>query len=169
MISLSSSSCVEPLIPSHWLAASVADNRERPSEMVCPTNSRGQKCICTPVSPPPYRRLLSITQARLQAKPLTSYYETQRRRQVEYQRIPYFPVIMHFHLKTRRNSSDSNLSTSSSTSTLDDTLRTMTLPMAPREDDYNMSEKQRQARILAKCKRAEKAPWRDARPLPAFD
>jgi len=45
----------------------------------------------------------------------------------------------------------------------------MTVPMAPREDDYNMSEKTRQAGLLAKCKRADKAPWKNAKPLPVHE
>lgn len=65
-----------------------------------------------------------------------------------------------------RKSIDSALSANSSTSSLDDALRGMTVPMAPREDDYNMPEKTRQARLLAKCRRADKAPWKDAKPLP---
>jgi hypothetical protein len=74
---------------------------------------------------------------------------------------------MHFNFNNRRASNGSALSTSSSTSSLDSTLRDMTVPIAPREDDYNMSEETRRARLLAKCKRADKAPWRDAKPLPS--
>jgi len=59
-----------------------------------------------------------------------------------------------------------SLSATTSTSSLDESLREMTLPLAPREDDYNMSEKQREARLISKCKRAEKAPWKNAKPLP---
>lgn len=71
---------------------------------------------------------------------------------------------MHFFEK-RRKSTHSAFSVSS-TSSPDETLLEMTLPMAPREDNYNMSEQTRQARLLAKCKRAEKAPWKNAKPLP---
>ncbi|KAK5127919.1 hypothetical protein LTR85_005036 [Meristemomyces frigidus] len=72
---------------------------------------------------------------------------------------------MLFHYSNRRTSTVSTLSASSSTSSLDETVLKMTLPLAPREDDYNMSEQTRQARLLAKCRRAEKAPWKNARPL----
>lgn len=74
-----------------------------------------------------------------------------------------------FYFNSRRKSSDSSFSASSSTSSLDATLRWMTVPMAPREDDYNMPEKTRQATLLAKCKRADKAPWKNARPLPVHE
>ena len=75
---------------------------------------------------------------------------------------------MHFHFSTWRTSSFSGrtLSASSSSSSLDSTLRSMTVPMGPREDDYNMSQKQQEARLLAKCKRAQTAPFNDAKPLP---
>jgi len=72
---------------------------------------------------------------------------------------------MHLHTSNRRKSSDSALSASSITP-LDESILKMTLPLAPREDDYNMSEKTLQARLFAKCKRTEKGPWKDARPLP---
>lgn len=71
---------------------------------------------------------------------------------------------MHFNL--RRKSTDSARSLSSSSSGLSDEFLGMTLPIAPREDNYNMSEEQRQQRLLAKCKRAATEPWKSARPLP---
>ncbi|KAK4898364.1 hypothetical protein LTR27_003960 [Elasticomyces elasticus] len=73
---------------------------------------------------------------------------------------------MLFQIIKRRSSSGSTLSTSSSKSSLDSMLLETMLPIAPREDDYNMAEKDRQARLLAKCKRAQTAPFKDAKPLP---
>lgn len=74
---------------------------------------------------------------------------------------------MHFHL--RRKSTDSMKSVhsvSSSSSDLSEEVLGMTLPMAPREDNYNMSESERQQRLIAKCKRGYKEPWKSAKPLP---
>ncbi|KAK0911136.1 hypothetical protein LTR91_002883 [Friedmanniomyces endolithicus] len=73
---------------------------------------------------------------------------------------------MRFHFGTRRSSRSRTLSATSSDSSLDRTLWEMTLPIAPREDDYNMSEKDRQAMLLAKCKRAQAVPFRNAKSLP---
>ncbi|WPH03135.1 Hypothetical protein R9X50_00601000 [Acrodontium crateriforme] len=77
---------------------------------------------------------------------------------------------MHFSFSnTRRKSADSSLSSRSSCSSLDQAILGMTVPIGPREDDYNMSEKERQARIISKCKRASKEPWKSAKPLPERD
>lgn len=87
-----------------------------------------------------------------------------------YSTLPYHHIeelslaTMHFNI--RRKSTDSSRSFSSSSSDLSDEILGMTLPMAPREDNYNMSEKQRQQRLFAKCKRAATEPWKSARPLP---
>ncbi|KAI6882228.1 hypothetical protein KC363_g1913 [Hortaea werneckii] len=70
---------------------------------------------------------------------------------------------MHFYGNNLRKGS---VSSTSSTSSLDAAVMNNTIPIAPREDDYSMPEKTRQARLLSKCKRSEKAPWRDAKPLP---
>ncbi|CAK3998134.1 Hypothetical predicted protein [Lecanosticta acicola] len=72
-------------------------------------------------------------------------------------------------LSSRRKSDSSSLSTQSSTSSIDLTLASTTLPLAPREDDYNMSEETRQKTLLAKCKRANKEPWKSAKALPSRD
>lgn len=72
-----------------------------------------------------------------------------------------------FHTLTqRRTNSFSSQHSVSSTSSLSEEVMGMTLPMAPREDDYNMSEKLQSVRLLAKCKRAAKEPWKSAKPLP---
>ncbi|KAK5148262.1 hypothetical protein LTR32_000376 [Rachicladosporium monterosium] len=73
---------------------------------------------------------------------------------------------MHFHFSTRRSPRSRTISATSSDSSLDRTLWEMTLPIAPREDDYNMPEKDRQAMLLAKCKRAQTVPFRNAKPAP---
>lgn len=70
-------------------------------------------------------------------------------------------------LNNRRKSDLSTLSATSSSSSIDEALMTTTLPLAPREDDYSMSEESRQRRLLAKCKRANMQPWKSAKPLPA--
>lgn len=80
---------------------------------------------------------------------------------------------MHFFSSstTRRTSAASTLSrrsssSASSSSTADDKFFEMTLPLAPREDNYNMPEATRQQRLLAKCRKAQE-PWKSAKPLPA--
>lgn len=65
----------------------------------------------------------------------------------------------------RRSSAFSTLSTSSASSYLSDEVLESTLPMAPREDDFNMSEKDRTASLLARCRRAATEPWKSAKPL----
>jgi hypothetical protein len=65
----------------------------------------------------------------------------------------------------RRKSSGSSLSANSSTDSIDQKFLEMTIPLAPREDNSNMSEKQRQQRMLAKCRKAIE-PWKSAKPLP---
>lgn len=72
---------------------------------------------------------------------------------------------MGLNFNSRRKSSDSSLSASSSTDSLDHKFMEMTLPLAPREDNFNMSEKQRQQRMLSKCRKAVE-PWKSAKPLP---
>ena len=67
----------------------------------------------------------------------------------------------------RRSSALSTLSTSSATSTNSDLSAEVleaTLPMAPREDNFNMSEKDRRASLLARCRKAVE-PWKSAKPL----
>jgi hypothetical protein len=65
----------------------------------------------------------------------------------------------------RRKSTDSTYSRSSSTSSnsskasLPDAILEMTLPLAPREDNYNMAENTRQERMLASTKRGSIWPW----------
>lgn len=67
----------------------------------------------------------------------------------------------------RRTSTVSSLSRrSSSASSMDDKFLEMTLPIAPREDNYNMSEATRKQRMLAKCRKAQE-PWKSAKPLPS--
>jgi hypothetical protein len=39
--------------------------------------------------------------------------------------------------------------------------------MAPREDDFAMTEQARTASLLARCKRAATEPWKSAKPLVA--
>jgi len=73
---------------------------------------------------------------------------------------------MRFHFGIRRSSRSRTLSATSSDSLLDRTLWEMTLPIAPREDDYNMSEKNRQTNLLGQCQRAQTVPFRNAKPLP---
>lgn len=72
---------------------------------------------------------------------------------------------MGFTFNGRRKSSGSSLSVNSSTESIDQKFMDMTLPLAPREDNSNMSEKQRQQRILSKC-RKQVEPWKNAKPLP---
>ena len=55
-------------------------------------------------------------------------------------------------------------STYSTASSLSDEVMDMTLPLAPREDDYNMSDSARRAQLLARC-RLFREPWKSARPL----
>lgn len=76
--------------------------------------------------------------------------------------------MMFSKLNSRRKSDLSTLSADSSSS-LDERVAATTLPLAPREDDYNMSEAARQKRLLAKCKRADKEPWKSAKVLPTRD
>lgn len=67
----------------------------------------------------------------------------------------------------RRSSALSTLSTSSTSSTsseLSAEVLEATLPMAPREDNFNMSEKDRRASLLARCRKAVE-PWKSAQPL----
>jgi len=67
----------------------------------------------------------------------------------------------------RRSSALSTLSTSSASSTksgLSIEVLEATLPMAPREDNFNMSEKDRAASLLARCRKAVE-PWKSAKPL----
>ncbi|PIA94314.1 hypothetical protein CB0940_08479 [Cercospora beticola] len=68
---------------------------------------------------------------------------------------------------SRRTSSPSADSTNSSRTSIDETLLANTLPLAPREDNYAMSEETRQQRLLAKCKRINMEPWKSAKPLSA--
>jgi hypothetical protein len=82
-------------------------------------------------------------------------------------RIQYQPspvkTIMGF---TSRKSSTSSKSSSanSSTESLDRMIMDNTIPMGPREDNFNMDEKTRQQRMLAKC-RIAREPWKSAKPL----
>lgn len=70
---------------------------------------------------------------------------------------------MPFSFPTRRTSTQSNSSSSSNSnsnsssrcSSIDETLLATTLPIAPREDNYAISEQIRQKRLLVKCKRLE--------------
>lgn len=70
---------------------------------------------------------------------------------------------MPFSFPTRRTSTQSNSSSSSNSnsnsssrcSSIDETLLATTLPIAPREDNYAISEQMRQKRLLVKCKRLE--------------
>jgi len=65
----------------------------------------------------------------------------------------------------RRSSALSTASASSASSNLSTEVLEATLPMAPREDDFNMSEKDRAASLLARCRRAATEPWKSAKPL----
>lgn len=49
---------------------------------------------------------------------------------------------------------------------MDSKFLEMTLPIAPREDNRNMSEETRKQRLLAKCRKAQE-PWKSAKPLPS--
>ncbi|KAL9531503.1 hypothetical protein SMMN14_04264 [Sphaerulina musiva] len=70
---------------------------------------------------------------------------------------------MPFSFPTRRTStqsdssakSNSSSNSSSRCSSIDETLLATTLPIAPREDNYAISEQIRQKRLLVKCKRLE--------------
>ncbi|EMF13314.1 uncharacterized protein SEPMUDRAFT_148659 [Sphaerulina musiva SO2202] len=66
---------------------------------------------------------------------------------------------MPFSFPTRRTSTQSDSSaksnSSSRCSSIDETLLATTLPIAPREDNYAISEQIRQKRLLVKCKRLE--------------
>lgn len=69
---------------------------------------------------------------------------------------------MPFSFPTRRTSTQSDSSaksnssnSSSRCSSIDETLLATTLPIAPREDNYAISEQMRQKRLLVKCKRLE--------------
>lgn len=75
---------------------------------------------------------------------------------------------MRFFPISRRTSTASTSSSSSSPSTpvVDEKFLEMTVPISPREDDYNMSEKSRQERLLATCRKAQE-PWKSAKALPA--
>lgn len=66
----------------------------------------------------------------------------------------------------KRRSSGGKLSKTSSNSSLDQVLRDMTLPLAPREDKSNMSDETRRERFSVKCRRGSMEPWRSAQPLP---
>ncbi|EME84635.1 uncharacterized protein MYCFIDRAFT_210935 [Pseudocercospora fijiensis CIRAD86] len=68
-------------------------------------------------------------------------------------------------LSNRRKSTQSPPSATSSSSSLHETLMTTTLPLAPREDNYNMSEETRRQILLAKCKRSNIEPWKSAKPI----
>ncbi|KAI5362192.1 hypothetical protein Slin15195_G058430 [Septoria linicola] len=68
---------------------------------------------------------------------------------------------------SRRTSTQSTDSTNSSRSSIDEALMATTLPIAPREDNYAMSEETRQQRLLAKCKRVNMEPWKSAKPISA--
>ena len=66
-------------------------------------------------------------------------------------------TTMNFNIltsSTRRKSRDSSVTTNSastSTSSLDETLLLTTLPLAPREDNYHLSDESRRQRLLARC------------------
>lgn len=68
---------------------------------------------------------------------------------------------------SRRSSALSTASASSTSSDLSIEVLESTLPLAPREDDFNMSEKDRAASLLARCRRAATEPWKSAKPLMA--
>ena len=76
----------------------------------------------------------------------------------------FFQSIPHPRRRSSALSTMSTYSTSSTNSTLSDEVLQATLPMAPREDDFNMSEKDRTASLLARCRRAVE-PWKSAKPL----
>lgn len=57
-----------------------------------------------------------------------------------------------FHTLTHRRT-NSFSSQHSSAPSLSEEMLVMTLPIAPRENDYRLSEKVQAARLLAKCKR----------------
>lgn len=76
---------------------------------------------------------------------------------------------MHIPFPLRRSSTryrtpSTTSSSPSSPSSIPAELLTTTLPLAPREDNSNMSEAQREARLRARCRRATE-PWRSARML----
>ena len=69
-------------------------------------------------------------------------------------------------LTTRRKSAASTASSrsstaASSTASLEDTLNATMLPLAPREDDYRVSEDSRRRRLLAKCRLVERDSTRN--------
>ncbi|KAM0716707.1 hypothetical protein Q7P37_008152 [Cladosporium fusiforme] len=76
---------------------------------------------------------------------------------------------MHFlhslpHPRRRSSALSTSSSSSSSSTNLPAEVLEATLPMAPREDNFNMSEKDRRASLLARCRRFTE-PWKSARPL----
>jgi hypothetical protein len=86
------------------------------------------------------------------------------------QAIPDEQVKMRFNSiprPSRRSSALSTASASSTSSDLSTEVLASTLPLAPREDDFNMSEKDRAASLLARCRRAATEPWKSAKPLMA--
>ncbi|KAF7196229.1 hypothetical protein HII31_02296, partial [Pseudocercospora fuligena] len=129
----------------------------------------------------PYTPLLSPSGQRISGKRLPFFARLQvlpTSTTKHYQRGPTYKIwptsvrnidhvtIMSFSkFSNRRKSTQSSSSASSSSSSLDETLMTTTLPLAPREDDYNMSEETRRQRLLAKCKRSNIEPWKSAKPI----
>lgn len=77
------------------------------------------------------------------------------------------PFLARRKSSTSSSSDNYNSNMNNSSTSLDSKTLSMTLPIAPREDDYNMSEETRQQRLLTKCSRKSREPWKSARPLPS--